>query len=136
MKMYDEEGQPTLDKSGRQKYRTVTMLPDGRLGLRLLALRNPADWGGKGEQPLRPAHADELPAQTIVSSFEAAFEVLFDSGALPRPTLALHQEDLLDLRTSNRLRESENQSAAKPQRNGARSTYPVRLPELAEDPPF
>jgi hypothetical protein len=84
LKVYDEEGQPILNENtGKQTYKTVVMLPDGRLGLRLLQLRNPGEWGGKGSPPLEAQAASEIPTEAIISMFDAAFRVLYDSAAVP-----------------------------------------------------
>jgi hypothetical protein len=92
LKVYDEEGQPVLNENtGKQKYKSVVILPDGRLGLRLLQLRNPDEWGGKGSPPLAAPAGSAIPTEAIISMFDAAVKVLYDSGAVPRSTLAPKQ---------------------------------------------
>jgi hypothetical protein len=89
LKVYDEEGQPILNENtGKPKYRTVVMLPDGRLGLRLLQLRNPGEWGGGGPRPLAPAVGSDIPVEAVISMFDAAFRVLYDNGVVPGDAMA------------------------------------------------
>ena len=85
LKVYDEEGTLVVSEpNGQQEYKSVVMLPDGRLRLRLLQLRNPGEWGGKGSPPLAASAGSEIPTEAIISMFDAAVKVLYDSGSVPR----------------------------------------------------
>jgi hypothetical protein len=74
LKMYDEDGNQLFREDGvTPKYKSVVMRPDGRLGMQLLAVRNPRDWSGKQPQDLPPEQAGEGTPAAILDLFAAAY---------------------------------------------------------------
>jgi hypothetical protein len=81
--VYDETGEREIDeRTGKPKVRSVTMLPDGRLGMRLLAVRNPRDWSGK-EQPPEKVERPSGRDGSVINLFAEAVRILLGYGIKP-----------------------------------------------------
>jgi hypothetical protein len=81
--VYDADGRRLVDEStGAPVFREVVVMPNGLLCLRLLAVYNPRDWGGKSAPQPEEQRPRAAPGETI-NLFLEAFEVLADHGIRP-----------------------------------------------------
>jgi hypothetical protein len=83
IRMFDEEGNQMFTEDGRPKFRSVTLLPDGRLALQLLQVRNPRDYGGKDAVPEERTQRPALAPGAIINLFQEAFQILKDHNIKP-----------------------------------------------------
>lgn len=91
--VYDEHGNRLVDEQGKPRVRRVTLPPNGRLGFKLLQLRNPREWGGKAEPvaALNRIQRPELPPDDMIKLFSEAFQILWNHGIGPpesRPNMS------------------------------------------------
>jgi hypothetical protein len=82
-------GQPIIDPTtGQQKVTVKVMPPDGRLAAQILAVCNPAEWGGERQEASLPMVADDV-APAIADLFRSAIELLLQHGETPPAGLTI-----------------------------------------------
>jgi hypothetical protein len=87
--VYDEHGNRMVDERGKPRVRRMTLLPNGRLALKLLARSDPQEWGGKPDPVAAVDHHNrpELPPGTIIKLFSEAFQIMWDYGLVTPASL-------------------------------------------------